>query len=69
MKSLFNAMFGTKRKFRIIFKSGQHVDFACDNLTIHKSGNDLVTLDVTGLSKPDALFYIRLDDISAIVSR
>ena len=57
-------IFKRKRKITIHMKSGAAIRIKAHNITIKKNGNDLLGYEITGAG--EKLFYVRLDDISAI---
>lgn len=54
------------KKITIILKSGKEIIFECENMTITKAGNQLTGYTVEGGT--GKLFYVRLDEIAALLS-
>lgn len=60
-----NWKFWKKYKVTVYLKSGDRLEFECDEISINKNGNELTGWNIEGV-KAGALFYVRLDDVSAI---
>ena len=65
-------LFG-KKKMTVYFhmKSGKTLSIVCENITIDRTGNDLVGYTIDGIDKRQGnpVFYIHLDSIESISTK
>lgn len=58
------------RLVTIHLKSGAQLKVRCKDIKIKfRNGNELSSYEFIGASNPGAVFYVRIDDISAITYR
>ena len=57
-------------KITFHLKSGAAITVVAEDISINKrDGNEICGYELIGMKRPDALFYLRLDDISAITTK
>lgn len=57
-------------KITFHLKSGAAITVVAESISINKqNGNDIVGYEIVGMKRADDLFYIRLDDVSAITTK